>query len=243
MTADVIDLATRRQPPAGPTDSDIRFAKEAARQRLRLTKDQDYLLATLQPAVTADWLKTSEVIAYFRVSPKVVHYMTHAHRTELQAVGFERGAGGAGNESRFSRRAVLHMALVMREGTSERADVIKRALGAWTGRPSTRQQHVGIPDHERASRELLRHAKRIAEDTQDGDPTAVWDALSGMDRHDLQGVTVALAALLPLDQHGLHKYLTQVGLQHLRDTDQPVHPSRAAAAGLAALIPEGTQNV
>lgn len=242
MTAEVIDIATK-QPRTGPTESEIRFAKAAAQQRLRLTKDREQLLSALQPAITAERLTTSETVAYFRVNVKAVHYIAGAHRAELQAVGFEGGVGGPGNESTFSRRAVLHVALIMREGTSERADVIKRALGVWTGRPS--QAGFVVPEHEQRCRDLLRRAKKIAEAAQDSDPKRVWAQLSDMGREELRGVTVALAALLPLDQHGLHKYLTQVGLQHLRDNDQQAHPSRAAAAGLAVLIPdpEGGSNV
>lgn len=237
MTAAVIDLATRQPVTAPtPTDSEIRFAKASAQQRLRITKGREALLATLQPAITKPRLTTSETIAYFRVNKKVVHYIAHAHRAELQAVGHERGEGGRGHESTFSRRAILHMALIMREGTSERGDVIKRALGEWAGRLADAK--YAASEHEKACREMMRHAKQLAEDTQDGDPAEVWATLESLGRYELQGVAVALAALLPLDQHGLYKYLSQVGLQYLRDNDLQMHPSRAAAAGLSVLIPE-----
>lgn len=235
VTADVIDLAARR-PAAddGPTESEIRFAKAAAQQRLRATKGQEHVLPLLM--ASAEWLTTNEAAAYFQVNTKVVHYIARTHYAELQAVGYERGTRGPGNDSRFSRRALLHMALIVKEGTSERADIIKQRLGVWTGRPSAPQSMPSA--HEQVCRELLRCAKRIAEEIQDSDPKHVWDELSAMDRHELQGVTVALAALLPLDQHGLHKYLTQVGLQYLRDNNITAHPSRAASAGLSALVPE-----
>lgn len=235
VTADVIDLATRRTATeGGPTDSEIRFAKAAAQQRLRATRGQEHILPLLM--ASAEWLTTNETAAYFHLNTKAVHYIARTHYAELQAVGYERGTPGPGNDSKFSRRALLHVALIVKEGTSERADIIKQRLGVWTGRPSAPQSTPSA--HEQVCRELLRCAKRIAEEIQDSDPKQVWVELSTMDRHELQGVTVALAALLSLDQHGLQKYLTQVGLQYLRDNDIPAHPSRAAAAGLASLIPE-----
>lgn len=239
MTADVIDLAARRPATAAePTESEIRFAKTAAQQRLRATQGREHVL----PLLTAESLTTNEAAAYFKMNIKAVHYIAHAHRAELQAVGYERGTRGPGNDSRFSRRALLHVALIVKEGTSERADIIKQRLGVWTGRPSAAAKSTPSA-HELVCRELLRCAKRLAEEIQDSDPSHVWAELSAMDRHELQGVAVALAALLPLDQHGLQRYLTQVGLQYLRDNELTAHPSRAAAAGLASLIPEGPQHV
>lgn len=225
MTAEVIQLHAKGT-PAPATEGGL--ARAAAQQRLQLTLGAEHLLADLRPHVTREHMSLGSVAAYFRVDPWRVDALLAEFRVELSEVGYRPDTG-------FTRRAVLHMALLLPLNVSERADVLKRTLGAWVGRPGGA---APLTTHEQMCRELIGRAAELAEDVQDGDPGAVWAEVSGMGRHELQGVVVALAAMLPLDQAGLRAYLTRLGLSRLRADGVASHPSRAAAAGLATLVPE-----
>lgn len=228
MSAEVIQL---RGKTTGPAADDDGLARAAAAHRQQLTQGRENLLAELRPHVTHEYLSLGALAAYFRVDPWRVDALLAEYRVELSAAGYRPDTG-------FTRRSVLHVALLLPLKVSERADVLKRSLGAWIARQPTFSAPNVIPNHERWCRGLLNTASELAEDAQDGDPAALWATVSGMDRHALQGVVVALAAMLPLDQSGLKGYLIQLGLAAMRDREEPAHPSRAAAAGLATLVPE-----
>jgi hypothetical protein len=208
-----------------------RLAAAATAHRKQLTQGRDHLLADLRPHITRDYLSLNEGAAYFRVGLPAMLALAHANRAELSEVGYRPDTG-------LTRRAVLHLALLFPLKESERADVLKRALGDLSARQPAAVAPVVIPNHEVFCRRLLNAASELAEDTQDGDPAALWAKVSCMDRHELQGVTVALAAMLPLDQSGLRGYLRQLGQAVLCEREESAHPSRLAAAGLATLVPE-----
>lgn len=206
-----------------------RLARER-RRRIEATKGQEDLLAQLDPPIVADYLTGAQVCEYLGISRSALLAITRAHREELKEVGFI--AGDPRTPSRFSRRAVLHVALILRVSTSARGREIKRALGMSDGtRESMPRQSQAA--HVSACRAVLDRASEVAEAVQDIDPSEVWADLEGQDRWTLQAMIVALGAMLPLDQPGLRKHLNDLG----RQTTSVDRQHTADARGLALLVP------
>lgn len=237
MTATVIpiDRARKRVTTRSELreDSINRASGPHALERLRLTEGRENVLAQMNPPITKDWLTSREVIDYLGVTRSSLRLNADYHFAELRSVGYQTG-DQKGKVSLFSRRAVLHIALITRQGGSARADSIKQALGTFRDRTATPPR---LTRHERMCADLLNDAYKTVEAVHDHDPIEVWASLETMDRFDLQATVVALAALVPEDHPGLRKFLSRLGFDDLRAREVPAHPSRVAAAGLAVLIP------
>lgn len=201
----------------------------ARAERLALTEDQGDLLERLDPPIHADNLTTPQVTKYLGVSPGTIHALIRIHGEELKAAGYITGKTKQ-NAARFTRRSILHLALLLRPNASPQSTVIKKALGITVPTPSSsRGRWAG---HVVACGHLLDKATELAMSVQEEDPQEVWNMLSGMERWHLQGVVVTLAAMLPLDQPGLFQYLADLG-----DKIKLSERSQGTARGLASLIP------
>ncbi|AER47619.1 hypothetical protein DS6A_65 [Mycobacterium phage DS6A] len=192
------------------------------------------VLAEHRPAIIADGVREAAVAAYLRVSREVLSVLTVQHRDELTEAGYEYAAG------LFSRRAILHVALLLAPGQSDRADMLRRTLGDWASdrpfRPGSAPTAV-VTEHEVACRDLIGKASELVEQVHDGDAGQAWADLEALDRHTLQGLAVALAAMVNTEEPVLRHCLIRAGLRAGEIEGVAVHPSRAAAFGLAALVP------
>ncbi|AEK09863.1 hypothetical protein SEA_SHEDLOCKHOLMES_53 [Mycobacterium phage ShedlockHolmes] len=136
------------------------------------------------------------------------------HGDELAADGWDRAA------NTFTRRAVIRIALMLRASSSPRAGRI--AMAAKAGSKVISFDHAPL---SRMTQGVLDRAYELAAQVRDEDPGEVWAALGRLDRHTLQGVAVALAALTPIESSGVTRYL-----RSLAGGGNP-------AAGLARLVP------
>jgi len=69
---------------------------------------------------------------------------------------------------------------------------------------------------------------------KDEDPGEIWADLSTLDRYTLQGVVMALAALVPVDQPDVTRWLSTLAPRQQSDADRP---EAGVARGLALLVP------
>lgn len=218
-------------------DSRQRATNNRARARRTATHGRESVLAEFDPPLLGDTFGTGEVCDYLQCSYTALNSTTRYNHAELAQLGYVQGGSPRGRAT-YSARAVLHVALLMRPGSCERADVIKRALGMWVDpEPTTPKRAVRVaPTHMQACQQIISRAFAVAEVVHDMDPADVWAEVDAMGRNELQAVAVTLAALVPLDrgQKELRYYLAQVG----KSTD--VQPGEdVSAAGLAVFVPTG----
>jgi hypothetical protein len=200
--------------------------------RWAATENHPNLLATLTPPLIGERFDARQLRDYLQVSQTTLMRVVKYHHDEMLTLGYTPG-GPTRRPTTYPPRAVLHIALIMRPGTSARADQIKKALN----QPTTPSPETVAQIHSHTCHRILSEAFTIAEAVQDLDPADVWHELRGMDRYDLQALAVALGALVPLDQNGLRGYLHKVGRDHLRERGQGSNGRDASVTGLAVLIP------
>ncbi|PKQ59766.1 hypothetical protein B5566_02680 [Mycobacterium sp. MHSD3] len=236
MTAQVFDLDERRREhqPASP------ISKLSARtvERLQLSAGREHLLGELDPPITAVQTTAKQLCSYFGISYSALSANTARNRSELLAIGWKPYRSH--EPSQYSRRAIIHIALILKQGSSVRADEIKKALGVWVepGQgPKPRDAGRRTRRHEEHCRGLIRRAYGLIEAVQECSPDEVWDELAALDRHDLQALVVTLGALVPSDVEGLQRYLVGLGRDEMRSRGTVVHPSRTAGLGLTRLVP------
>jgi hypothetical protein len=224
MSDDVIDIETDLTEQAR-----IKREKRRGRTRLRITRGRECVLADLEPPILRDDLTPAEVSDYFGVSRSTLLVIARRHLAELLQVGYQQSAGP--KAATYSRRAILHVALIMRPSTSKRANEIVTALGVRRG--TSGNVGLRVPPLEKVveCRELLERVYGVAEAVREEDPSEVWAELSTAGKRELQGMVVALSALVPLDQPGLRRWLSEMGSRYT-DADD------SSAMGLALLIPE-----
>uniref|UniRef100_A0AAU8GPJ6 Helix-turn-helix DNA binding domain protein n=1 Tax=Mycobacterium phage Pharb TaxID=3136626 RepID=A0AAU8GPJ6_9VIRU len=136
------------------------------------------------------------------------------HGDELAADGWDRAT------NTFTRRAIIRVALMLRPSSSPRAGRI--AMAAKAGSKVISFNHAPL---SRMTQGALDRAYELAAQVRDDDPGEVWAALNKVDRHTLQAMAVALAALTPIEEPGVTRYL-----RSLAGGGNP-------AAGLARLVP------
>ena len=198
--------------------------------RARITRGREYVLTDFEPEILRDDLTANEVADYFNISRSTLMVLTRRHAVELSQVGFQPGVRA--RPAIYSRRAIMHIALILRPRTSNRANEIAAALGVprgWGGNVGVR-----IPSEQRVAkcRRLLQWACEIAEGIQQEDPGDMWSELSDLSKRQLQELVVALGSLVPLDQPNLRRWLSEMGSRFTTDAED------SSAMGLALLIPE-----
>ncbi|PJE23627.1 MAG: hypothetical protein CK431_10245 [Mycobacterium sp.] len=214
-----------------PDTLQARIAREKRRRgaRTRITRGREYVLADVHPEILRDDLTANEVADYFGISRSTLLVTTRRHAEELQEVGFVPGAGP--KPSRYSRRSVMHLALIMRPATSKRANQIATALGVRRGTMGSVGLRVPLPEKVLECRALLARSYEVIEAVRQQDPIDVAAELSAMSKRDLQSMVVALSALVPIDTPDLRRWLAEMGSRYT-DADD------SSAMGLALLIPD-----
>ncbi|ARQ95493.1 hypothetical protein I5G81_gp54 [Mycobacterium phage Shandong1] len=144
---------------------------------------------------------TDEVCRLLRIDHRdVLRNILNRHGDELAADGWDKRAGT------FTRRAIIRVALLLRPSTSPRAARIAKAAKAGS--------KVISFDHAPRSQQctaILDRACGLVEQIRDDDPGEVWAALNKLDRHAVQGLAVALAAMVPIDSPGVTRWLRSLG--------------------------------
>lgn len=200
--------------------------------RLEITRGREYVLADIDPPLLRDDLTGAEVSDYFNVSRSTVIGTARRHRTEMLEVGYQPG-----NRAVFTRRAVLHVALLFHHQTSAKANEVAAALGV--DRVPIIKPGPDAPSERRVRecRTLLRHAGEIAEAVQQESPQLLWEDLNALDDHTLRSLVVTLGALVPLDRPNIRQWLSDMGARLVEDQGT----ADASAIGLTLLIPDAKQ--
>lgn len=233
MSTDVVDGRERFY------KAQERAQAKACADRLALTEGKGNTLEHLVPPLYDDNLTPPQVVEYLGISRGTLSALTRIHREELTAAGYKytEGAGSAMSQ-RFSRRSLLHLAILLRPNASEQSVRIKKALGISVAMPTNGPNRWA--GHVTYCRSVLGKATELAEAIQESDPVENWNDLCQMDRYTLQTLLVALGTLVPLDQDGLFSYLAQLGdkVPVADRTDRADHGKQGhVARGLATLIP------
>lgn len=201
-----------------------------------MTENAADLLERLEPPLINDNLTVHEVCNYLGIGRSTLLGLTRIHSPELKEAGYVGSNKHA--YSRFSRRSVIHLAMMLRPSTSHQANEIKKALGVY--QPPRNVQHR-MAGHVTACKTQLDKAMELGQAVQEYDPQETWQELSEMGRWHLQVIIVALGAMLPLDQPGLLSFLQDCGENVpmcTRASQTNAHRGDSAGRGLAALIPQ-----
>lgn len=234
-------LDMKRKPTADIDPRESREAKRAreVRRRFEVTEGCEHILGELYPPLTEDGLTAIEVANYFDISRSSLRAITLTHGDELRDVGYTPGDNR--RMSRFTRRAVLHIALMMRPATSQQANAIKERLGVQP--PTTAvnpRRRLRDADHIDRCRRLIDSGVNLVIEVRDQDPDEVWNWLERQNRSDLQGLVATLAAMVPEDSRPL-KWLAELERSKTTDAATVIHGDSSMAAiaarGLAMLIP------
>lgn len=231
MSVDAVALERERYHQAQQ-----KAALRARDERLAMTEGKGDLLLQLHPALYDDRLTHLQVTSYLGITYSTLRALVRIHRDELQLAGYKPAAEAAA--ARFSRRAVLHLAMLLRPNASEQAVRIKKALGVYVPTQASRNQRWA--GHVTACKHLLAKAAETAEAVQDVDPQEVWADLCQLDRWQLQALVVALSAMVPIDKEGVFAYLASVGdaVEVADRTERADYGKKGhVARGLAQLIP------
>jgi hypothetical protein len=217
-------------------DSRKLAVSDAAKKRWRVSEGRETLLAELDPPLAGDTFTARQVCDYFGCSRSTLGALTRFNYTEMRELGYTPGRAGTVSTIAYPARSVLHVAMLMRPGSCDRADAIKKALGVWTPPTHGKRWRHKPParSHTQVCRRLLDRAFEVAEAVQDMDPAAVWEELGNLDRYELQGLVMTFGATLPLEQSGLRDYLARLG--QVRGGRRGVQAD-AASTGLALLVP------
>ncbi|WP_301119885.1 hypothetical protein [Mycolicibacterium fortuitum] len=217
---------------------DIRTSTAAQRRetkrRTNLTADPAVVMAVLEAA--ADGVQPSAIMpvedvrGYFQVSQSALRAVTNAHYRELVDVGYQPSAGG--RSSRYKARAVAHLGMLMRPTSSRVARSIAEEFGLPVPPLPVGRAFSRNSVHVNRCEQVMARAGDLAHQVRDDDPALVWSQLERMRRYELQALTVALAALLPVEAGGLGSWLAD--LPGARDRDGDAGPR---ANGLAMVLP------
>lgn len=211
-------------PSAATVAQRRRRMHERKRERRGALAANTAVLDRFEPLV-GESATTSEVRALLGISATTLRNALNRHSDELRADGWDLTA------DTFTRRAVIRLALILR---SPNAKAIAEAAGAryrvMKFTPGERLRHV------RRCQAIMDQSLEIAEAIKDEDPAENWQTLNGLDRYTLQGIVVALGALVQLDAAGHMHWLAALPPRHGwggngRD------PRGGAASGLSMIIP------
>ncbi|QFP94838.1 hypothetical protein SEA_MARSHAWN_52 [Mycobacterium phage Marshawn] len=207
---------TRKPPPA--------VAARRARQRDERSRvaANTGVLDMFKPRV-GKTATTDEVCRLLRIDYRdVLRNVLNRHGDELAADGWDRAAGA------FTRRAIIRVALLVRASSSPRAGRIAKA--AKTGSKLIAFDHA--PRSQQCAA-VLDRSFTLAERLRDDDPGEVWAALNKLDRHTVQAMAVALAAMVPIDSPGVTRWLRTLGAANNgADGLQHLVPTRETSTGL-----------
>lgn len=222
--------ATRNRPPVSDPDAKRRIDQRAAAARRRRNAraalcEKTHVLADILPGLPKT-PSTKQVCDALNINARTtLHNTLHRHRDEMIAAGWNPEKGT------FSQKSVILLCLFIRATTSRKAAEVTEAIGA--RRPAIKFHGNKVP-HVRNCQSMIKRAYECAERIRDEDPAELWHALGQLDPYQLQGVTVALAAMVPVDQPDLTKWLTELA-------PSKRHEGSGAASGLAKLIPTEDQ--
>ena len=161
----------------------------------------------------------NNVCNYLGVNRQMVFSVTKRHGAELRSVGYLAGTGAT--RSSFSRRSVLHVAMLLPAKVAGKPRELREKLGVWVERkpPLHDTTHLG------SCRAAIEKAIEMAGAVREQDPADNWSDLGRLDRWQLHAVIVALASMVGEDKttRQLTSYLLDISRIY-RDTDaNPAH--------------------
>lgn len=183
--------------------------------------------------VVAGTMTIPEVCDYFGISRSTLTNIARQYYEELIEVGYMPGS--VTQPTRYSELALAHVAMILRPSTSDQAMTIQKALGIYRAPRGAVKVHNQSGAHVKVCGRVLDEAYKLISEIREDDPEEVWKTLEKRNRHELQVLTVALAALVPNDRGGLRAWLAEIGLGIRSDAQNK------AAVGLASLVPSRQQ--
>ncbi|AXQ53067.1 hypothetical protein SEA_RANDO14_47 [Mycobacterium phage Rando14] len=205
------EAADRRRERAAKKRRDTRLAQSTRTHVL------DDLLPNLPEPAT-----TQQVCDALGIKARTtLHNVLHRHGDEMFSAGWNPDDGT------FTHQSVVMLCLLIRASTSLKAAQIAEAVGA---RRRVIKFHGNKVPHVRNCQAVIQRAKEYAERVRDEDPAELWHDLTRLDGYQLQATVVALAAMVPVDQPGVTKWLADLA-------PSGRHKGGGAATGLAKLVP------
>lgn len=220
VTAAIADATATDETTDAAENRRERAAQKRREARAAFAR-KTYVLGDILPDLP-ETSTTQQVCAALSIKARTtLHNVLHRHRDEMIAAGWNP------ESHTFSQQSVIVLCLLIRASTSLKAAEIAEAVGA---RRRVIKFHSNKVPHVRKCQSIIKRANEYVERLRDEDPAEVWHDLSQLDSYQLQGVAVALAAMVPVEQPGLTKWLTELA-------PSGRHEGGGAASGLAKLIP------
>lgn len=187
MTANVFHLEDRRPADANRT------------QRITASQGWEHIVDIEEGA---DLDQTAD---YLGISKSALMTITRTYGDELREVGY---LAGVGVRSAMSRRAILHVAMLVRPNTSDVAKELRRQMGVWIDK----KPHPNDVAHIQRCRAALEKVMEVIVDVRDIAPEDLWKSLGKVDRWTLQALVMALATMVDDEAtYGdLTTYLTEI---------------------------------
>ncbi|AYQ98539.1 hypothetical protein SEA_REPTAR3000_54 [Mycobacterium phage Reptar3000] len=202
--------------------TETRPAKQKRQRRNMLARNTEVLDDF---GITTQIVTTDELCEALRIVPEALRNMMRKHRQELIDAGYNPEDGGW-----FTREAVMRVALLLRPTTSPIAGQIAEAAGVKYARIT----FGGGGAHASRCSAIIDQAVDVAQRVHEECPAELWHDLTKMNRYELQALTVALAAMVPIDTASKNELLGWVA--SLADNNDPRTKS-GIPAGMAQLIP------
>ncbi|AXH67046.1 hypothetical protein SEA_THYATIRA_48 [Mycobacterium phage Thyatira] len=211
--------------PAGVDDDAAKKRRERAAKKQRDARRALYVkthvLADVLPSLP-ETATTQHVCDALGIKARTtLHNVLHRHGDEMFAAGWNPDDGT------FTHQSVILLCLLLRATTSLKAAEVAEAVGA---RRRVIKFHSNKVPHVRNCQAVIKRANEYAERIRDEDPAELWHDLNQLDSYQLQATVVALAAMVPVEQPDLTKWLTNLA-------PSGRHEGGGAATGLAKLLP------
>jgi hypothetical protein len=161
----------------------------------------------------------ANVCVYLGVSREMVFGITKRYGHELRSVGYIPGTGS--QRSAFTRRSVLHVAMLLPAKVGGRPRELREKLGVWTDKKPA----IHDMSHMGSCRAAIEKAIETIDNVREIDPADVWTDLNRLDRWQLQAIVITLAAMIPdnLTVRRLTAYLLDISSMHREGDPNPAH--------------------
>lgn len=243
-------MTERTEKSPAEVAADAAYAKRVrdARRRTRLAANVGVLNEiSTTPGQRPTTL--TAVASFYEVAPEKLGQLLREHHNEFTEDGWlPAHPHHQGSSDVWTDRAIVRAGLLL-EG-SETADYLRYRLGLGEMPVLYSSSAVQV----NGCRRLYEKALEIVEDTRDTCPADLWRELLQKDHHELMGLVITLAALVPDDQPDLGHWLQELagskptiarGLSMLvpvRSRLHPRHHTTLASATSAAHHPHPTSH-
>ena len=178
-------------------------ARRARRRRDELTRHTN-CLAGVGARPLPEHPTIGDVAAFYMTSVEAIRALRNAHTDEFAADGWRPGSADEPGSEHWPAPAALRVGLLLLNNPIAAQIRYRLGQGELPVSYSTTSHRI------RQCQALHERAARIVEHVRDESPDDLWRDLHSADRYQLQALVIALAALIPMDQPNLARWLVDM---------------------------------